>query len=301
MDDFIRPWGNRTKLGVVEIMNNTGESPKNKKWWWTAVVWKAGVAFFIVVGGGFFFLVGTEKASLYNGKTVQEWVERLDRNKPVQHDEAAKALVEIGPSAVSDLKRILSQRQGLLTEIRTGIIQFASRCNLTRAPSVDREQLQGRACEAAYLIAERASSDISCLTPYLYYHLTNGTYADISSARALARSGNRGVSILTNLLFSPKPGVRNNAGMGLSFAKTNGAAINALLQSARSDPDLTLRANALLYLRGGGASSKDMVVTAIQLIDSKNDFARHTAELILADYPDDETVREVRANRKKMP
>lgn len=282
-------------------MNSTGKSLENKKRLWIAVAWKYGLVFVIVVLGGILFLVVTEKASLYNGKTVVEWVARLDRNKPVQHDEAAKVLVEIGPSAVSELKNILSQRQGLLTEIRTYIIQFASRSRLTRAPSIDREKLQGRACEAAYLIAEGRGSDISCLTPYLYYHLTNGTYADISSAHALARSGDRGVSILTNLLFSPKAAMRNNAGMGLSFVKTNAVAIRALLQSARSDPDLTLRANALLYLRGGGVPPKDMVAPAIRLLDSKNGFVRRTAEQILGDYPENEMARKAMAERMRTP
>ena len=69
-------------------------------------------------------------------------------------------------------------------------------------------ELQSRACEAAYNLAERGDVDISGLVPHLQYHFTNGTYADSNSGRALAAAGPAGIAVLSNLLATGTHAVR---------------------------------------------------------------------------------------------
>src|SRR5213593_1924732 len=135
-------------------------------------------------------MVGTSifsELKLYQGKTVRLWVSLLDMdvNRSQQREEASWALVQIGAPALPELERILAWRPSVWEAIRNHAVRF----RLAKPRPVNPLELQSRACEAAYHLAERAEVDISRLVPALQYHFTNGTYADSNSGRALARAG----------------------------------------------------------------------------------------------------------------
>lgn len=138
----------------------------------------------LIVAVGLFAL---PKPKLYQGKTVRQWVALLDTHvdRQKQRDEASWALVQIGAAALRELEHILAWRPGPLETLRGHAVRF----HLLKPHTIPPLELQSRACEAAYHLAERAQVDISRLVPQLLYHFTNGTYADSSSGRALAGAG----------------------------------------------------------------------------------------------------------------
>ena len=221
------------------------------------------------------------RPKLYQGKTVRQWVSLLDMHVDYQkqREEAAWALVQIGPNALPDLERILAWRPNVWETVRG----YAVRFGLVKPRPIHPLELQSRACEAAYTLAERADVDISRLVPQLHYHFTNGTYADSNSGRALANAGSKGISVLTNLLLTGSRSVRDNAA-ALRYVKTKPEVIAALIMSAHSDPDPTLRANAVLYLGGSRGPAEQLVPLGLEFLRSENGYARWAGASLLANH-----------------
>jgi hypothetical protein len=192
--------------------------------------------------------LNSEKPVGYAGKTASEWVALLDPdvNRHDQREQASTALMRIGAAALRDIEHILSRRQQSMTEVARG---YAVRLRLVKPPPLSLVELQSRACEAAYVLAERADVDIHSLVPHLMFHFTNGTYTSSNSGRALAQAGPNGIASLTNLLaVGPRP-VRDEAGWSLHHQNRRPEVVAALIRSADSDTDPKIRANALLYLK----------------------------------------------------
>jgi HEAT repeat protein len=230
------------------------------------------------------------KPKVYHGKTVRQWVSLLDSHvdHQKQRDEASWAMVQIGADALPDLERILAWRSGVSETVR----DYAVRFRIMTPHPVRPLELQSRACEAAYNLGERGNVDISGLVPHLRYHFTNGTYADSNSGRALAAAGPAGIAVLTNLLATGTRAVRDQAGWSLHHVKKRPEVIAALIKSATVDPDRTLRANALLYLRRCGGPENELVPLGLTFLGSEDGYDRWTGATFLRDYL---AVSEVRA------
>src|SRR6185295_9117307 len=114
-----------------------------------------------------------------------------------------------------ELESILAWRPNLRETIRS----YALRFGIVKPRPIHPLELQSRACEAAYKLAEQANVDISRLVPQLRYHFTNGTYAGSNSGRALAGAGPTGIAVLTNLLLTGTRSVRDQAGWSLHHVK----------------------------------------------------------------------------------
>jgi hypothetical protein len=222
------------------------------------------------------------KARTYKGKTVRQWVSLLDMHvdHQPQRDEASWALVQAGSAALPEVERILVWRPSVLETVRN----FGVRLRIVKPRELSALELQSRACEAAYHLAERAGVDISRLVPHLQYHFTNGTYADSNSGRALARAGPAGISVLTNLLFAGGRSVRDNAGAALGHVNGKPQVIQALIRSAGSDPDSMLRANAVLYLSRSRGAAEQMVPLGLKFLKSDDGYERWAAASLLLEY-----------------
>jgi len=234
------------------------------------------------------FLVAP-KPKLYQGKTVRQWVAMLDMHvdNQKQRDEASRALVKIGPEALPEIQHILAWRLGPMETVRN----YAVRFHFLQPRTIPQRELQSRACEAAYHLAEEANVDISSLVPNLRYHFTNGTYADSNSGRALARAGVSGFSVLTNLLFTGTPPVQDMAGWSLSHIRKHPEVVAALVQYVNEDPTLSKRANALIYLHGLGGSAELVVPIGLKYLHSQRPYARKAAASLLQDFKQDDRVR----------
>ena len=220
---------------------------------------------------------------LYQGKTVRQWVSLLDMHVDHQkeREQASSALVQIGAAALPELERILAWRPSNMETIR----DYAVRFRIAKPRAINPLELQSRACEAAYHLAEGAKVDISGLVPLLQYHFTNGTYADSNSGRALARAGPIGVTVLTNLLFTGRRSVRDQAGWALGgYVKSEPEVIAALIQSAKSDPDRTLRASAVMYLRGCDGPAEQLVPIGLKFLGGEDRYDRWAGALVLEAY-----------------
>ncbi len=136
---------------------------------------------------------------LYQGKTVRQWVSLLDMHVDHQkeREQASSALIQIGAAALPELERILAWRPSNMETIRN----YAVRLRIAKPRAIHPLELQSRACEAAYHLAEGAKVDISGLVPLLQYHFTNGTYAESNSGRALADAGSTGITVLTKTFY----------------------------------------------------------------------------------------------------
>jgi len=222
-------------------------------------------------------------ARLYQGKTIREWVPLLDPQvgQEKKREEAAWAIMQTGTNAVSELERILAWRRNRLVETAQG---YAIRFGFTTPPPIHPLELQSRACEAAYNLAERANVDISRLIPHLRYHFTNGTYADSNSSRALAHAGPAGIAVLTNLLFTGTRNVRDQAGWALHHVKSKPEVIAALIRSASTETDQQIRANFLLYLEGSRGPAEQLVPLGLKFIRSDDGYTRWAAASMLRDY-----------------
>ena len=249
--------------------------------------WAAGVIGVLFVA---ILVLKHPQPRLYHGKSVHDWVTLLDPdvNKSQQRDEASWAVVKIGTEALPELERILAWRHNRLIERIQG---YAIHLGIMKLPTVSHFQLQSRACEAAFHLAERAGTDISQLVPHLHYHFMNGTYADWSSGRALAGAGTIGVAVLTNLVITGARNVRDNAGPALRYANKRPEVIVALLQAIETEPDRQLRANLLLYLRGSGAPAEQVVPVGLRFLQSDDAYTRRMAATLLRDYRTDENVQ----------
>jgi len=241
----------------------------------------------LLVAAGF---LAAPKPKLYQGKTVRQWVAMLDMRVDYQkqREEAAIALVRIGPDALPEIQHILAWRLGPMESVR----DYAVRFHFLRPRAIPQRELQSRACEAAYHLAEEANVDISRLVPNLRYHFTNGTYADSNSARALAGAGASGFSILTNLLFTGTPPVQDMAGWSLGLIRKHPEVVAALVQYASDDPTLSKRSTALIYLHGLGGPAELVVPLGLTYLHSQNPYAQKAAARLLEDYKQDERVRE---------
>lgn len=238
----------------------------------------------------------------YQGQSVSDWVAQLDYTRPTEEARAIDELLKIGSNAIPDLASILSQNGGMDSHVARFAQRAAIKMQLTQRPRMTIESLQGRACFAACLLAESNHVDISSLTLLFQHHLTNGTYANSISARALGLSGGRGVVILANLLASPQISLRNTAAYGLSYARTNPVAIAALLQCARSETDPILQANALQYLNHSSVPAAQLTAVTIPLLESQRLFTRYTAATILSNLPNDSAASQALDHyRKKEP
>ena len=236
-----------------------------------------------------FGLMVLPKPKLYQGKTVRQWVALLDTHvdNQKQREGASSVLVQIGVAALLDLEPILAWRPGIWENVRSYGVQFG----FAKPREVNPSELQSRACEAAYSLAEQAHVDIGRLVPHLLYHFTNGTYADSSGGRALANAGPAGITALTNLLYSGGRTVRDNAGAALGHACRRPEVIEALVRSATSEPDPVLRANAVLYLRDSGAPAQQVVPLGLSFLKSDDGYQRWAAASLLLQYRADPEAR----------
>jgi HEAT repeat protein len=253
-----------------------------KRFWW-------GLWLLVLLTIGIIVALNDSKPKLHQGRTVHEWVSRLDSHVDYQkqRDEASWALVQIGAEALPELENILAWRNSGWEDLRNYAVHYRI---LKRRP-VHPLELQSRACEAAYNLAERANVDISRLVAQLSYHFTNGTYADSNSGRALAAAGPAGIAVLTNLVLTGKQSIRDHAGWALHHVKKRPEVIAALLIAATTGPDNVIRANALSYLQGCGGPAEQVVPVGLKFLKNGDGYDRWNAVLLLRDYL---SVQEVR-------
>jgi HEAT repeat protein len=205
-----------------------------------------------------------------------------DSQRRDQREAATAALVRIGPAAVPVLERILAGRTDSPSEKVKGVL---IRFGWVKRPLVHPLELQSRACEAAHRLAEQSLAvDITRLVPHLQYHFTNGPYADSTSGRALASAGSEGITVLTNLLFTGTRCVRDMAASSLRHWRTDPRAIAALIQSARTETDASLRANAMLYLTGSRGPADSLSALGLRGLKSDNGYERLMAANLLGDF-----------------
>jgi HEAT repeat protein len=229
----------------------------------------------------------SSKPKSYEGKTVRQWVsllnERVDQKQ--QREEASRALAEIGAPALPELERILAWRPSIFDTVRG----YAVRVGFAKPRRMSPFGLQIQACEAAYLLAERANVDISGLVPHLTYHFTNG--ASSNGGRALAAAGPTGIAVLTNFLFSGKRSLRDHAGWALANVRGRPEVIDALIRSATNDPDPTLRAFAVFHLEGSRSPAQQVVPLGLKFLQSDHGYERLAAASLLQEYRDIPEVR----------
>jgi hypothetical protein len=217
----------------------------------------------------------------YEGKTVDEWLLQLDPNvaREKEHDRARIALERMGTNALPDLERILSQRPNKRREWWKG---WLVRFHLSKPDTLLPHEWNYRAARAAYMIAESGNVDIRRLLPHLSYHFTNSNYGEFS--RALTRAGDEGISVLTNYVLSDHQRYRDDAASALSHVNRKPQAFAALIRVATLESNRSLRANALLYLRGSKAPADQVVPLTLQFLRSDDAYTRRMAAGLLADY-----------------
>jgi hypothetical protein len=159
---------------------------------------------------------------------------------------------------------------------------YAIRFGLAQPDPITWHEEQARASRAAYQVAERGV-DIRPLIPYLHFHFTNGNYAS-EIPRTLARAGTEGIALLTNLVITGDRRVRDEAGWGLHFVAQEPMAFEALIRSANTETDPSLRANALGYLRRSKGPPEILVPLGLQFMSSDDAYARWQAASFLARY-----------------
>jgi hypothetical protein len=217
----------------------------------------------------------------YEGKTVEDWLLLLDLDtaRSAERDRAWTALARMGAAALPDLERILSQRSNKRPQWWKG---YMIRLHLKKPDALLPHERIYRATRAVYILAESGKVDTRSLVPHLAFHFTNSNYTECP--RALANSGDEGISVLTNLLFTGRDAIRDEAAYGLYFAKKKPQAISALLRAATVETNRSLRANALGYLRGSGAPAEKAVPVALESLRSEDAYTRWQAAGLLADY-----------------
>jgi len=255
--------------------------------------WLLILAIGVMVAAAAFLRLKPPRIPVYEGKTVSEWVSLLDPHvdQEKRREEAARAIMQIGSNAVPSIERILVRRQHRLFELARG---YAIRFGFAKPPQIHPLELQSRACEAAYILAERANVDISILVPQLQYHFTQGTYADSTGARALAGAGPTGIAVLTNLLFTGNSNVRDQTGWALSLypvTLTKSEVFTALIRAAAIETNQQIRANFLLYLRKSRAPSEQIVPLGLKSLQNGNAYERQMAATLLQGYTSDPNVR----------
>ena len=261
---------------------------------WKQRLWV--IASTVVIVAAVAVLVRTGKPKLYQGKTVSEWVVLLDPHvsQRVQRDAASWAIVQIGSNAVPELQRILARRRTAMSSLTDKVRGYAIRFGFAKPPPIHPLELQSRACEAAYNLAERSNVDITSLIPHLTYHFTNGTYADSPAPRALAGAGSAGIAVLTNLLFTGNRNVRDQSGWAMNLypaTRRKPEVYTALIRAASGETNGQLRANFLLYLTGSRAPAEQVVPLGLRSLRTGDAYERGMAAGLLKDYTSDENVR----------
>ena len=224
----------------------------------------------------------------YGGKTLSEWLIMLDPDvdHATDHEKASEALRHIGKAALPELGRILHSRPSPLREYVRG---YAVRWHLMKPAKLSFQDWEFRAARAAYHLAEDADLSLAGFVPDLRFHLTNSSYAETEMARALARAGPEGIACLTNLLAHGERRVRGQAARALALdrgVRSQPGAQDALIQSATSDPDPFIRANALIFLSSfqQGAATNRLVSLGLQSLKSDDGYTRWAATLLLQNY-----------------
>jgi HEAT repeat protein len=99
-----------------------------------------------------------------------------------------------------------------------------------------------------------------------------------------ADTGREGIRELTNLLFTGTRYVRDMAGSSLRHGRTDPRAIAALIQSALTETDAGLRANAMLYLKGSRGPEDRLSALGLKGLKSKDGYERSMAANLLGDF-----------------
>lgn len=176
---------------------------------------------------------------------------------PQEHDQALKAICQMGPRALPALGRILRRHTSPIERVRARLV----RLGLARPPQFSLRDQHLCALRAACILAENGNVDIAVLIPELVYHLTNS--ASHESAMALVRAGPAGVSILTNLLANSTnsyASARGRAAYALGLVRTNVGVRDVLKRAAVSDLDHNNRDIAAGMLLQRGATNPEAFI-----------------------------------------
>jgi len=221
-------------------------------------------------------------APAFQGTTVRGWLESLDSHVDhrEEHERAADALLQIGPAAVDELDLVLRRRSDSWREqLEKSIVWL----RLKKPATLTMAEQQFRAARAAYLLAERGDVEIRSLVPQLEFHVTNSTYLDSEAGRALAGCGPEGFSILTNLLATGDPRVRDRAAWALGLIRTQQGAVEALIR-ATLDPDRSVRVTAILSLPGRNGPTNLIVPVGLKFLRSDDGYERWGGASLLGGY-----------------
>ena len=221
------------------------------------------------------------KRPSYEGKTAEEWLVRCNPALKMAEDPAWTALVRMGAAALPDLERILRRQP---SKWRERWKTWNTRLHLAKPDPLRAHEWHYRAARSAWYLAENGNVDIRPLLPLLTHHFTNSTYGEFN--HALARAGNEGISVLTNLVLSDKRLLRDDAASALRFVNDKPQAIAALLRVATLESNLVSKANALSFLRGSGAPACEVVPLALEFLRSQDGYTRWKAADLLVDYRD---------------
>jgi hypothetical protein len=231
----------------------------------------------------------------FEGKTTRQWIYLLDPHVDysAQHDHASEVISRIGPRAVPVIRDILSEPKiPALQKLK----MLAQRYRILEHDPLPLADRQLRASRAAYKVAESGNTDISSLVPLLAFHLTNSSYSNVESGRALAGAGPHGISILTNLASNPDPRFRDRAIVSLQHARSAPGVFDTYLR-ASSDPEQNIRFSALSSLaRYPKAEPNLLIPLALERIQSTNDYDRWAAVQILSTFSFDSRARPALTN-----
>ena len=219
------------------------------------------------------------KRPTYEGKTAEEWLLMLELDSGARADnfDAHEALIRIGAAALPELERILSRRPN---KWRDGWNGWKARLRFAASPPLHEQQF--RAIRATFILAESGNVDIRPLLPQLTFHARNAEQSE--AFRALARAGEEGISVLTNLLFTGDVDVRRDASWGLHFVNKKSQATAALLRSATVETNFRARAEAFRALSSSGAQADQVVPLGLRLLGSEDGYTRRQAAEVLVDY-----------------
>jgi HEAT repeat protein len=184
----------------------------------------------------------------FQGRTVNDWLEDLDKTQPAETQERAKAAFrQMGTNSLPELLEILRSWD---TGARTRQMASASRQSMIR---------QERALLAFDAIGAQA---VPALTPLL-----SGDNA-LAAARALSHAGPEAVSALSQALTNATTKVRQTVELGLDSAAEKGAVFVPILVGNLKDKDDLVRAHAAVAL---GRLNQDPARSVPALAESLHD------------------------------
>ena len=236
-------------------------------------VWMVGVAVALTLGV-LWAVVSGSPAPRHDGRTVGEWLERLDPlpSRAVDRDEAVAALGALGAGAVPGLRAILRVRgYGWFHRTEELLVRY----RILPAPALSLSERKARAAQAAWMLAEKQGVDISPLVPALRHSMVHTRPLAAHFGRALVRSGPDGVAVLIQLLGASDPRVRDHAGWALALDDASirqPGAHEALLAVIPWEKDPRVAANWVLYLskfRGVG-DGPHQVALGLRFLESTN-------------------------------